>query len=653
MMTIQRLISCALILLAVAFVGCNRKTPSERFEDLLAKASQFEKDQKLEEARLTLQSAVDANPDSAEGYYRLAEVMLRLKAFGRARELYQSALNIDPNHRDARLHLGAFLLAARQIEEAESHIRRLLEMNPNDVEARILDAGLMSNRKNFAGARATLEEIIKNDPKNATALASLGDVSMSEGKGDEAEALFRRSLEAKESSTVRLVLADLYMRQARLDESQKLLEGLVEAEPDNVSLRFYLGEFLLLRGSNDKAAEQYEKMIKTDPGRHDARDRMYDFALVRKDVAAAKALTAELEKADATDAGVPYFKGRDLEVDGKLEEALQSYIKALQGLPNFAPVFRHAGVLELQLGRTNEAVEHLNQAVTIAPNDIGARLALARHFFVRKDFTQSRDHLTRVLQIFPRHIAANVLRADIALIEGDLKSAEAVYSKLVELLPENPTGYLKLAILSEQKKEPNVALEHYRKALSFDGDVLLPANRFAELIAAKDGPDKAMEEVQALHDKSTKNKAEYKLVLASLRMRKGGDRAVVLADARKLVQEALEANPALLSAYFSLAQIDAMSGDVKGAIKNYSELVQRRPQHVPSRMLLAMNHERLNDFKSAAEQYSEILKMQPRFGPAANNLAWITSEELKGDVEEALRLAQIAKEELPTMSQST
>ena len=619
----------------------------------MKKATEFKAAENWDAARITLINAVELVPERAQGYHELAEVMMHLKNYGKARELYMSAINADPKYREPRLQLSAFLLAANQLEESESHVRRLLEFDPNDADALILSAGISSLRKDYDTARTILTGVLARTPDSPTALAALGDVALAQGKGDEAEELFKKSLTVKPGNTpVQLVLSDLYMRQGRLDEAQSILEKIVSAEPKNASLRYFYGEFLLQRGLNDKALEQYSAMIKTDASRHDARDRMYDFHLFRKEIDQAKALTTELEQHDPNDPGTFYFRGRDAELQGNSEVALQQYLKGLEGLQNFAPVFRRAGILELQQGKVNEGLEHLNQALAISASDIGARLALARHFFSQRDFAQAKDHLNRVLQSFPRQIGANVMKADIALIEGDVKTAETVYNALVASLPENPTGYLKLAFLAEQKKDADQALKQYRKVLEFDRDVFLPASRYTNIFAAKNGVDAAAAEISTLRDQSKSSKGEYSLILATLRLRQAGEKDKVIAESRALIETAIEQSPNLLPAYFALASLDSMSGDMAGAVANYQKLLEKKPTHTATRMLLAMSYERSGNFEEAAKEYARILDYAPRFGPAANNRAWILAEHLNRDLEAALKLAQAAKEELPNSSQA-
>ena len=67
-------------------------------------------------------------------------------------------------------------------------------------------------------------------------------------------------------------------------------------------------------------------------------------------------------------------------------------------------------------------------------------------------------------------------------------------------------------------------------------------------------------------------------------------------------------------------------------------------------MLLALTYERQEKFDDAIQEYRKLLQSSPRFGPAANNLAYLLSEKDGSDLDEALKLAELAKEEIPKES---
>lgn len=635
----------------LALTQCSKEDPEVRFKRSMQKASEFQAAEKWDEARLSLMNAIDAKGDDSNSHYQLAEVFMRLKKIGPAIDQYETALNLNPSFRDARLKIAAIKLGGNQLEAAESDVLKLLEADPKDFEARLLKASIAKTKGRLPEARQVLEQVLSENPDNNLATAALADVALADGKTQEAEELFNKSLKLDpQNSAVRLALADLYIKQNRLDEAQPIIQNLVEKDPSNAGLRFYLGEFLLARGSAEKATEQYREILKVDPKRNDARDRLYDLYLLKQDSAHAKELTQELIQLDPNQPSTLYFQGRDLELDGKSSEALQIYLKAIEGLPGFAPLFRHAGSLEVSQGKISEGIEHLNQAVNINPMDVGARLALARHYFFSRDYPQAKEHANQVLRMFPRQIGANVIRADIALVEGDLASAEVIYKALAQTLPDNPVGYFKLGALEESKKNLDGAIENYKKGLSFDKDVLMPAQRLAQILTAKEGQDNAVKEFERLQSQSKSNKAEYDVIIASIEMIYGKATPEKLKEAREHLLAAVNTKPDLLPAYFTLAQIDALEGRPADAEKNYERILEKQPKHIPSRMLLAMSLEARGEYDRAIQEYKKILEQDSNFAAAANNVAWIMASTGKGDIDEALGLALKAKEKLPNIS---
>ena len=82
------------------------------------------------------------------------------------------------------------------------------------------------------------------------------------------------------------------------------------------------------------------------------------------------------------------------------------------------------------------------------------------------------------------------------------------------------------------------------------------------------------------------------------------------------------------------------------AIQEFENLLRVEPKAIQAHAILASIYERQNDVEKAKVHYQEALKIDPNFGVAANNLAWILCEN-GGNMDQALSLAQIARQKLP------
>ena len=66
------------------------------------------------------------------------------------------------------------------------------------------------------------------------------------------------------------------------------------------------------------------------------------------------------------------------------------------------------------------------------------------------------------------------------------------------------------------------------------------------------------------------------------------------------------------------------------------------PKDLGALMVLGAVYKETGDLGKAQQAFEQALAVNPRFAPAANNLAWLLSEQ-GGDKERALQLAQTAK----------
>lgn len=644
----------SLFCVTLFFASCSSSNKDEEYSSKLESAKKFVAQEKFQEARIELQTAVDLKPEEAEGYYELAEVLVRIGEYGRALENYNSAINYNPNHVNARIHLASLQLIAKQYEQAESNLEKALSISPSNEDALILKSNLVSigPRKNIDEARSILKKILEKNPESVPALGSLGHLELSQENAKVAEELFNKALSIEPANqALQIALADLYARQGRLDEAQEILAQLVKENPKQTGLKYVLGEFFLRRGLNDNALGQYEEILQQDALRHDVRDKLYDMYLARQEFEKAKALVTSLEEKADKNPLLSYFKARNLELTGDIEKALALYSESLASAGTFAPAFRRAGMIEMATGRSREGFEHLNQAISIDPNDVGARLALAKAKLLQNDLASAKENSEIILSRYPRQLGANIIRADVALLEGETDKAEKVYEFLVETYPNLPIGPYKLGLVAEKREDFKKAIEYYEKTLSFDQGALGAGRR---LVLCMNQLGKSSSEMlgklDALREMSKNSKGEYDVLMGS----------IILADpkienrfqlARQKLESALEQNPNLIGAYFALGGIDAMTGNLDAAAENYKKLLEKNPTHVPTRMLLALTFEQRAQYPQAVEEYRKILEVSPRFGPAANNLAYLLTEEIKdGDLNEALKFAELAKEELPRES---
>lgn len=118
------------------------------------------------------------------------------------------------------------------------------------------------------------------------------------------------------------------------------------------------------------------------------------------------------------------------------------------------------------------------------------------------------------------------------------------------------------------------------------------------------------------------------------------------ANAETYYKKSIELNPNVPALHISLANFYMRQKMLDKAKVTYTTAIEKAPTSLAAHMALGMIYEGEKNYEKAKEHYLNVLKVNPNFAPAANNLAYIYAER-GGNIDEALNLAQKAKEQVP------
>lgn len=189
-------------------------------------------------------------------------------------------------------------------------------------------------------------DLVRRWPQAKLAIASLGVVSLlacffaASAQAEywrNSEALFQRAISlSKDNYLAQYNLADYLMEvPGRADEAVPHFEEALRLRPDSAFAHNGLGGYLMQTGHDAEAAAQFEAALRLNP-----------------DLAAAH-----------FNLGVIYSK-----TPARVPEAIAHYETALHAFPQYARAHKNLGMLLLSLGRTPEAISHLEAAQSIQPD---------------------------------------------------------------------------------------------------------------------------------------------------------------------------------------------------------------------------------------------------------------------------------------------
>ena len=398
---------------------------------------------KYDEAKADLIRVLHFRSGSAEAHYLLAKVGQAREDTASQKQELGEALRADPKYLAARIDLAQLLLANRDWQST----LHLLDETPQDQkgtvaivtkrnwallgldqkaearkgidlvlatvkapEALLQDAVLKFDQKDYAGARASAEGVLSQNPEEVRALDLLVrtyaaqkqlPIGVQKAKehalrqptsaavqqflgqllaatGDRAGA--RQAFEAAKAAkpglvTVELALAEMDSNEGKRDEARKRLSGVLSSRPNNIPARLFLAQLETKDGKAAAAIEQYRKVLALD------------------------------EKNAPALNGLAYL----LAENGQPDEAIKYAQKAKEVAPDNSAVDDTLGWTYFQKGMYTLAVAHLEGAVAKDGTAL-RKYHLAMAYLKAGDPKRGRQTFEAALKMDPKLPEAQVAR---------------------------------------------------------------------------------------------------------------------------------------------------------------------------------------------------------------------------------------------------
>ena len=142
---------------------------------------------------------------------------------------------------------------------------------------------------------------------------------------------------------------------------------------------------------------------------------------------------------------------------GDLETAEQYYHLCLARAPDHAACQRGLAVLLVETGRSDEAIDQLEQWAVQDPDSPEPHIEIARLCQEQGNLLAAEEQLAAALAVDPDNSRALVARGQMREAAGDTQQALASYSRALELDRNQPTVMVKVATLQDEAAAATVA----------------------------------------------------------------------------------------------------------------------------------------------------------------------------------------------------
>jgi tetratricopeptide (TPR) repeat protein len=311
-----------------------------------------------------------------------------------AAEAFERTLALRPGYAPAHMRLGRVLGELGRTEQAAAQFERAIERAPELAPARLGLAQMRIAQGELAEAEELLERILASEPRHGQALSALGQVFMRQGRREEARAIAERARDSalynlfsdplmdqvvqQEASSVLLwERAKAFFERGDWEQAARGLEIVARLKPSDPEVHHQLGVAYAQLGRLAEARPHFEQAVALDGTRVVPRVQLARLHLEEDRPAEAVRLLERVLELDPSEPEAGWLLGRARIAGGDVEAglaALEAAARAAGAAGGEPPSWVHtdwAGALA-QVGRPQEALDHLRIAVAADPRDARA-----------------------------------------------------------------------------------------------------------------------------------------------------------------------------------------------------------------------------------------------------------------------------------------
>jgi tetratricopeptide (TPR) repeat protein len=297
---------------------------------------------------------------------------------------------------------------------------------------------------------------------------------------------------------------------------------------------------------------------------------------------------------------------------------------------------------KLDAAKLEEARQELKAAIRLNPTDTAALVDLAKVHVFRREYDEAVTAAGQALRVDPKHLEAQLTRASALIGAGKPGVARLFLQDALGQYPGNPDVLFNLGLACLADRRLPEAEDAYQQLRKVEPQGMRGLQSLVRVYFAMEDPERALRLMQEEAAKAP-DRVEVQRLLA-----------VVAVNAKKYDQ-AIDVLKGLAGkSEKPNAEIWALLGDAysrNGDSKNSADAFRRAHQTEPNNAAYAWTFGAAADSaglkKEAEAAYRDALRLRPDTGPVLNNLAYLLADT-GGDVKEALKLAQRARELMPT-----
>lgn len=521
--------------------------------------------------------------DSAPALIASGKQYLAKKETAKAVIQFKSALQKDPQSAEGRYLLGQALLDSGDPFSAVVELTKAMDQHHDDnkvlpalARALLLAGGAKKLTTLYGGvtlqdkqAQASLKTSVAN------AWGVLGD------KPKVLEALAAAVAAVPDHPGAVILQARLKADEGRFDDTLAMVDQVLARDPGNYEAWHLKGEVLSNVKHDTAAGEQaFNKALAAEPAFIASHLALITLRLKSNDIAGAKAQAATLRAALPRHPQTMFIDARLAFLDKDFSKARELSQQLLRIAPDNVGVLQLAGMVEAVSGSLIVAESHFAKALQINQDLPAARRNLGKIYLRLGQAGKALTALDPMIGDKNADPDALAIAGEAQLQLGDARAAETLFLRAAKLSPDDPKLRTALALMTLSRGDASTAFAQLDAIATTSDSTAADMAIISARIRRKEY-DAALQALDALAKKQPQS-----ALVAELR----GNVQVARRDrsaARQAYEAALKLEPTRFSVVYSLASLDVLDGQAAKARERLDAFIAADPRNHFARIALA------------------------------------------------------------------
>ena len=536
-------------------------------------AAFYVKNNHLADAEKIGWEAVATDPKSLAARASVAQIILKEGNQSRAEEvLRQASKDFAADPQGVRI-LADYYVNSLQFDKAKAEFSSLAAKYPENVSVQKGYIRVLLEVKDYGTARTVVARLMKTHPKDPEVVGFNGVVLLNSGKASDAVVSLQNAVkDAPKDAFLQYWLGMAALANGNIDLAERCLRQAANLNPSRLEAAEELAQIALQRADLDLLANVADNTIAAVPrfpGGYVWR------AIVEMDHNAVDKAEGDLKTAMSIAPQSPqaYFQlGKLRFAQKRFPEGVSLLEQALQYDPNSFQSLRLLVGYDLYQKQPDKALARVNAQIQKSPKNGSFYDLLAQLQVQNKNLDQASAAAEKAIELNSSDGEAVMLYAQIELLRGQTANAVGAWEKWTAAHPNDAAAIAILGTLEEARGDMGKAEAYYRKSLQIQPQQPVAANNLAyRMLSSGENVDVALTLAQKARQ-GMPNSPNTADTLAWAYYYKG-----TYAFARDLLEEAVKTEPNDAAMHYHLGMVYSKLQDKNNAAIHLKKAVSLAP----------------------------------------------------------------------------